>query len=171
MDESINSPFNVGARRRRRASSTNPSSPMTPSDDIITPRRSRRQSRTRPDIPETTAPNSTALEEHTMELTCKTERFAFIALGTTFLVGWASKKDESTWNKLWAVACLIYIVIVLYYVLIFLRDYYLLGNSPIPDIRELSQFERIIIASSYLLIDAVYPLSYYLLYSLLRDGT
>ena len=65
---------------------------------------------------------------------------------------------------------IIYFLGVFCNVLYLLNQYYLSGQSPIKAIKESTPDERYIITFSYLLIDAIYPLSFGLLVWLYGSG-
>ena len=64
----------------------------------------------------------------------------------------------------------LYFFVVFYEVLEFLYNYYILANYGDPGINKLDLVSRIFITLSYFLIDAIYPISFYLLYDFYSKG-
>ena len=73
------------------------------------------------------------------------------------------KREYSFTKMLFGIFWVIYMILVWWKVLVFLKEYYLSGNSPIPEIREKEEIARYLIFISYFALDAVYPLAFLLL--------
>jgi len=97
---------------------------------------------------------------------CPTEKFMFICTGIQPIGKMFKAKTKSTLNTIVALIAVIHFIYVWYKVLYFLKWYYIDAFS--PTLKVLSVEQRFGIASSYLIIDLIYPIAAFILLTMLN---